>query len=75
MARTIVTVTATSASLEDDGAGMTLDAGTVLDQLELKVGQLPVGHGLGQIDAAQEGFQVVGQIGVTEVTYVRHQRL
>ena len=40
---------------------MTHDAGTDLDQLEVKAGQRPVGHGLGQLDAAQEGGQVVGQ--------------
>ena len=28
-----------------------------LDQLELEAGQRPIGHGLGQFDAAQEGCQ------------------
>ena len=32
-----------------------------LDQLQLQAGQRPVGHGLGQLDAAQEGGQVVRQ--------------
>jgi hypothetical protein len=37
------------------------DAGPDLDQLELEVAQSPVGFYLGQLDAAQEGDQVVGQ--------------
>ena len=32
-----------------------------LDQLQLQAGQRPVGHGLGQLDAAQEGGQIVRQ--------------
>ena len=40
---------------------MAHDAGADLDQLQLQAGQRPVGHGLGQIDAAQEGGQVLGQ--------------
>jgi len=47
--------------LEGDGAGVTHDTRPDLDQLELEAGQRPVGHGLGQFDAAQEGGQVVGQ--------------
>ncbi len=47
--------------LECDGTGMTHDPGTDLDQLELEAGQRPIGHGLRQFDAAQEGCQVVGQ--------------
>jgi hypothetical protein len=47
--------------VEGDGAGVAHDAGADLDQLELKAGQRPVGHGLGQLDAAQKGGQVVGQ--------------
>ena len=46
--------------LEGDGAGVTHDTRPDLDQLELEAGQRPVGHGLGQFDAAQEGGQVVG---------------
>ena len=47
--------------LEGDGAGVTDDAGADLDQLQLQAGEGPIGHGLGQVDAAQEGSQVVGQ--------------
>lgn len=47
--------------LEGDGAGVAHDAGADLDQLELEAGQRPVGHGLLQFDAAQEGSQVVDQ--------------
>jgi len=47
--------------LEGDVAGIAHDAGTDLDQLELKAGRRPVGLGLGQLDAAQEGGQVLGQ--------------
>ncbi len=47
--------------LEGDGAGMAHDAGADLDQFQLKAGQRPIGHGLGQFDAAQEGRQIVGQ--------------
>ena len=47
--------------LEYDGAGVADDAGSDLDQLELKAGQRPVGHGRGQIYAAQESGQVVSQ--------------
>ena len=32
-----------------------------MDQLQLQAGERPVGHFLGQLDAAQEGGQVVGQ--------------
>ena len=35
--------------------------GRQLNHLELKAGQRPVDHRLGQLDAAQEGGQVVGQ--------------
>ena len=38
--------------LEGDGAGVAHDASADLDQLELKAGQRPVGHGFGQFDAA-----------------------
>jgi len=37
------------------------DAGPHLDQFQLQAGQRPVGHGLGQLDAAQKCCQVVGQ--------------
>jgi hypothetical protein len=47
--------------LEGDGAGVAHDAGADLDQLQLQAGQRPVGYRLGQLDAAQEGGQVVGQ--------------
>jgi hypothetical protein len=47
--------------LGGDGAGVTDDAGAELGQLQLQAGQRPVGHRLGQHDAAQEGGQVVGQ--------------
>ena len=47
--------------LEGDCAGVTDDAGTDFDQLELQAVQLPLGHFLGQLDAAQEGCEVVGQ--------------
>jgi len=47
--------------LEGDGAGMAHDAGADIDQLELQTGQRPIGHRLGQFDAAQEGGLVVGQ--------------
>ena len=47
--------------LEGDGAGVTHNAGINRDQLRLQAGQRPVSHGLGQIDAAQKGGQVVGQ--------------
>ena len=47
--------------LGGDGAGVTYHAGPDLDQLELQAGQRPVGHGLWQLDAAQEGGQIVGQ--------------
>ncbi len=46
--------------LECDGTGMTHDARSDLDQLKLEGCQRPVGHGLGQFDAAQEGGKVVG---------------
>ena len=39
-------------------ASITCQAG---DQLELEAGRRPVGHGIGQFDAAQEGGLVVGQ--------------
>ncbi len=32
-----------------------------VDQLELQAAERPVGHGLRQFDAAQEGGQIVGQ--------------
>lgn len=47
--------------LESDGAGVAHDAGPHLDQFQLQAGQRPVGHGLGQLDAAQKCCQVVGQ--------------
>lgn len=37
--------------------------GADLDQLELHAGGRPVGHSLGQFNAAQEGGEVVGQRG------------
>ena len=40
---------------------MTHHTGTDLDQLELQTGQRPVGHRLGQVNAAQEGCEIVGQ--------------
>ena len=40
---------------------MAHDPGTDPDQLELEAGQRPIGHGLRQFDAAQEGRQVLGQ--------------
>ncbi len=40
---------------------MTHDAGANLDQLQLQAGEGPIGHGFGQVDAAQERGQVVGQ--------------
>ena len=40
---------------------MTHDTRPDLDQLELKAGQRPLGHFLGQFDTAQEGRQIVGQ--------------
>jgi hypothetical protein len=36
------------------------DAGGDLDQFELQAGQRPLGHFLGQFDAAQEVRQVAG---------------
>ena len=47
--------------LEGDGAGMAHHAAPDPNQFQLQAGQRPVGHGLGQVDAAQEGGQVVGQ--------------
>jgi len=47
--------------LEGDGAGVTDYAGADLDQLQLQAGEGPIGHGFGQVDAAQEGGQIVGQ--------------
>lgn len=47
--------------LEGDGVGVTHDTRPDHDQLELQAGQRPVGHGLRQFDAAQEGGQVVDQ--------------
>lgn len=47
--------------LEGDSTGVTHDTSPDLDQLQLQAGQRPVGHGLGQLDAAQEDGQVVGQ--------------
>ncbi|MCK9991773.1 MAG: hypothetical protein Dbin4_00293 [Alphaproteobacteria bacterium] len=61
MALIIGPVTATSASWKVDGGGVTHDAGPYLDQLELEAGQRPIGHRLGQLDAAQEGRQVAGR--------------
>jgi len=45
----------------EDGTGVTHDAGTDLDQLQMQTGQRPASHGPGQVDAAQKGGQVVGQ--------------
>jgi hypothetical protein len=47
--------------LKGDSKGVTHNVGTDLDQPELKAGQLPFGHSLGQLDPAQEGDEVVGQ--------------
>ena len=47
--------------LKGDGAGVSHDAGSDLYQLELQAEQRPVRNGLGQIDAAQEGGQGVGE--------------
>lgn len=47
--------------LDGDGACVTHNAGPDLDQLELEAGQRPVGHRLGQFDAAQQGGEAVGQ--------------
>jgi len=47
--------------LEGDGTGMAHHACPDLDQLELQAGERPVSHLLRQLDAAQEGGQVVGQ--------------
>jgi transposase-like protein len=47
--------------VEGDGAGVAHDAGADLDQLQLEGCQRPFGHFLGQLDAAQEGRQVVGK--------------
>jgi hypothetical protein len=46
---------------EGDGAGVTEDTRPDLDQIQWRAGQRPVGHRLGQLDAAQEGGQVEGQ--------------
>ena len=47
--------------LEGIGPCMAHDASPDLNQLGLKAGQRPVGHSLGQFDAAQERGQVEGQ--------------
>lgn len=47
--------------LEGYRTRVTHDTGPALDQLQLQAIQRPVGHGLGQLDAAQEGGQVLGQ--------------
>lgn len=47
--------------LEGDGAGVTDDADPCLDQLEQQAGQRPVSHRFRQVDATQEGSQIVGQ--------------
>lgn len=47
--------------LEGNGEGVTDDAATNLDQFELQASQRQLGHLLGQLDAAQEGCEVVGQ--------------
>ena len=52
--------------LEGDGAGVARDTGSDFDQLELLVGQRPVYHGVGQIDAAQGGCAVVGKRGLLQ---------
>lgn len=41
--------------LEGDGAGVTYHTRPDLDQLQLEAGEGPIGHGLGQVDAAQAG--------------------
>jgi len=41
--------------LEDDGTGMTHDAGPDLDRLGLQADRRQIGHIFGQLDAAQEG--------------------
>ena len=46
--------------LEGNGTSVAHDARADLDQLELEAGQRPVRNGPGQLDAAQEGCQVVG---------------
>ena len=40
---------------------MAADTRPDLDQFQLQAGERPVGHGLGQLDAAQEGGQVVSE--------------
>ena len=47
--------------LEDDGADVADEAGSNLNQLELKAGQRPVGHRSGQFDKAQKRGQVASQ--------------
>jgi len=44
--------------LESDSAGVAHDECCDLDQLELEAGEGPVGHGLGQFNAAQEGARL-----------------
>jgi len=54
-------VTATLARWMGMAGGVTQHAGTDPDQFGLEARQRPVGHGLGQFDAAQEGGEVMGQ--------------
>ena len=60
MARTIGPVTATSASWKVIVRAWRTTRPD-LYQIQLQAGQGPLGHFLGQFDAAQEGCQVVGQ--------------
>ena len=60
-ARTMAPVTATLARWMGMAGGVTQHAGTDPDQFGLEARQRPVGHGLGQFDAAQEGGEVMGQ--------------
>lgn len=46
--------------LEGDVQGRADDAGADLDPHQLQTGQRAVGHSIGQLDATQEGCQVVG---------------
>jgi hypothetical protein len=46
--------------LENDGAGITHNTGSNLDQLQLQAGQRPISDGLGQIDATQKCGKITG---------------